>query len=134
MIGGRVLDVTALTAYATGRIYARALVGAAQRSGALVLAVPAAALLAARGQLSEPARAELTELVDFAPIVVDELTAETAVRAGDLLARARRRPPGDATAVAQVALSARARAWPVVTAEPDALLALDAALVIERLP
>ena len=134
MIGGRVLDVTALTAYATGRIYARALVGAAQRSGALALAVPAAALLAARGQLSEPARAELTELVDFAPIVVDELTANTAVRAGDLLARARRRPPGDATAVAQVALSARARAWPVVTTEPDALLALDAALKIDVLP
>lgn len=134
MISGRVLDVSALTDYATDRIYARALVGAAQRSGALVLAVPAAALLAARGQLSEPARAELSTLVDFAPVVVDELTAETAARSGDLLARARRRPTGDATALAQVAFSARVRAWPVVTSDPAPLLALDGAIEIDSLP
>lgn len=44
MIGGRVLDVSALVDYGTGRVYVRALVGAAVRSGGLVLAVPAAAL------------------------------------------------------------------------------------------
>ncbi|MDT0304966.1 hypothetical protein [Streptomonospora wellingtoniae] len=134
MIGGRVLDTTALTDYATGRIYARALVGAAQRSGALVLAVPAAALLAARAQLSEPARAVLRELVALAPAVVDELTAETAGRCGDLSARARARPPGETVDAAHVAFSARTRGWPVVTAAPERLLALDAALQIERLP
>ena len=134
MIGGRVLDTSALTDYATDRIYARALVGAAQRSGALVRAVPAAALLAARGRLSEPARAELAALVDFAPVVVDELTAETAARSGDLLARARRRPTGDVTALAQVVFSARVRAWPVVTSDPAPLLALDGAIEIDSLP
>lgn len=134
MIGGRVLDTTALTDYATCRIYARALVGAALRSGALVLAVPSGALLAARGQLSEPARASLTELVALAPVVVDELTAETAGLCGDLLARSRARPPGGAVDAAHVAFSARTRGWPIVTSGPERLLALDAALGIERLP
>lgn len=134
MISGRVLDVSALTDYATGRVYARALVGAAQRSGALVLAVPAAALVAARGQLSESGRAELDQLVALAPVVLDGLTADVAARSGDLLARARRRPAADAVAVAQVAFSARVRAWPVVTSDSAPLLALDGALEIDALP
>lgn len=134
MIGGRVLDVSALVDYGTGRVYVRALVGAAVRSGGLVLAVPAAALVAARGQLSESGRAALDELVRLAPVVVVELTSEVAARAGDLLARARRRPTGDVTSAAQVALTSRVRAWPVVTSEPGPLLALDGAIEIDALP
>lgn len=135
MIGGRVLDVSALVDYGTGRLYARALVGAALGSGSLVLAVPAAALVAARGRLSESARAELDQLARLSPVVVDGLSADVAARAGDLLARARQRPSGvDAVAVAHVAFSARVRAWPVVTADPGPLLALDAALDIDTLP
>lgn len=134
MIGGRVLDVSALVDYGTGRVYVRALVGAAVRSGGLVLAVPASALVAARGQFSENGRAALDELVALAPVVVVGLTSEVAARSGDLLARARRRPGGDAVAVAQVAFTSRVRAWPVVTSEPGPLLALDGALEIDALP
>lgn len=134
MIGGRVLDVSALVDYGTDRVYVRALVGAAVRSGGLVLAVPAGALVAARGQLSESGRAALDELVGLAPVVVVGLTSEVAARAGDLLARARRCPAGDVVAVAQVAFTSRVRAWPVVTGEPGPLLALDGALEIDALP
>ncbi|WP_150255206.1 PIN domain-containing protein [Nocardiopsis deserti] len=128
------LDTSALVDYGTGRIYARALVSAALGSGSLVLAVPAAALVAARGRLSESARAELDQLVRLSPVVVDGLSADVAARAGDLLARARLRPSGDAVAVAHVAFSARVRAWPVVTSDPGPLRALDAALEIDALP
>ncbi|QBI54345.1 hypothetical protein [Streptomonospora litoralis] len=134
MIGGRVLDTTALTDYAADRNYARALVGAAQRSSALVLAVPAAALMAARGRLAGAARTQLGQLVTLSPVVVDELTTETAGRAGDLVARARIRPQGQVLDAAHVAFSARVRGWPVVTSSPERLLALDAALEIEHLP
>lgn len=134
MISGRVLDVSALVDYGANRVYARALVGAAVRSGSFVLAVPAAALVAARGQLSESGRAELDELVRLAPVVVVGLTAEVAARAGDLLARARQRPASDPVAVACVALTARVRAWPVVTSDPGPVLALDGALDIDALP
>lgn len=70
----------------------------------------------------------------LAPVVVVSLTSEVAARAGDLLARARRRPAGDSVVVAQVALTSRVRAWPVVTSEPGSLLALDGALEIDALP
>lgn len=135
MISGRVLDVSALVDYGAGRIYARALVGAAVRSGNFVVAVPAAALVAARGRLSESGRGALDELVGLTPVVVVGLTSEVAARAGDLLARARTAPAsGDPVAVAHVAFTARVRAWPVVTSDAASLLALDGALEIDALP
>ena len=94
----------------------------------------AAALVAARGQLSESGRAELDQLVGLAPVVVVGLTADVASRAGDLLARARRHPTSDPVSVATVAFAARVRAWPVVTSDPAPLLALDGALEIDSLP
>ncbi|MBX9390605.1 hypothetical protein ACFPZ0_14525 [Streptomonospora nanhaiensis] len=46
----------------------------------------------------------------------------------------RRRLDSGEVSAAHVAFSARARGWPVVTSAPAPLLALDAAIEIERLP
>lgn len=134
MISGRVLDVTALTDYGLGRHYVRALVGAAHRSQALVLAVPAAALAEARSRLPRQGRRRLSELRTLTPVVVDGLSAEVADRVGDLIGQAKSRPAADALAAGHVVFAAKTRDWPVMTAAPERLWAVDDTLDIERLP
>lgn len=130
MIGGRVLDSTALEAFATGTpVYMRALVWAAVEEN-IVLAVPSAALGKAWSQLDPEHHAALKVLLDLPIIVIDELGPDVAHESGMLLAAS-----GQADIVAgQVAATARRRGWPAVTGDPNLLRKLDAALLLEELP
>ena len=130
VIGGRVLDSTALAAFAVGRpVYMRALVWAAVEAN-IVLAVPSAALGRAWGLVEQDHHAALRVLLDLPNTVMDELTPAAAHESGLLLAAAGQ----DDIAAAQVASSARRRGWPAVTGEPGTLRKLDTAVQIEELP
>jgi hypothetical protein len=129
VIGGRVLDSTALAAFAVGRpVYMRALVWAAVEAN-IVLAVPSAALGRAWGLLEQEHHAALQVLLDLPNTVIDELTPASAHDSGLLLAAAGHSD----IAAAQVASSARRRGWPAVTGEPGTLRKLDTAVLIEEL-
>jgi hypothetical protein len=130
VIGGRVLDATALAAFATGRpVYMRALVWAAVEAN-VVLAVPSAALGRAWGLLAPEHHAALKVLLELPNTVIDHLDPASARESGLLLAAAGQ----DDIAVGQVAATARRRGWPAVTAEPWCLQKLDAAVAVEELP
>jgi len=130
MIGGRVLDSTALAAFAVGRpVYMRALVWAAVEAN-IVLAVPSAALGKAWSLVDAEHHAALRVLLGLPNTVIDELTPATAHEAGLLLAAAGH----DDIAAGQVAACARRRGWPAVTGEPGALRKLDHQVTIEELP
>ena len=130
VIGGRVLDSTALAAFAIGRpVYMRALVWAEVEAN-IVLAVPSAALGRAWGLVEQDHHDALRVLLDLPNTVIDELTPASAREAGLLLAAAGQ----DDIAAAQVASSARRRGWPAVTGEPGTLRKLDTAVQIEELP
>lgn len=130
MIGGRVLDATALAAFAVGRpVYMRALVWAAVEAN-IVLAVPSAALGRAWSLLGPEHHAALQVLLGLPNTVIDELTPATAHESGLLLAAAGQHD----IAAGQVAACARRRGWPAVTGEPAVLRKLDELVTIEELP
>ena len=130
MIGGRVLDATALAAFAIGRpVYVRALVWAAVEEN-IVLAVPSAALGRAWSMLEPEHHPALQVLLDLPNTVIDELGSVSAHESGLLLAAS-----GQHDIVAgQVAASAKRRGWPAVTGDPAALRKLDTTVTIEELP
>ncbi len=135
-LGGRVLDVAALVDIATDRtIYGQSLIPMVQRQG-LTLAIPAAALLVARGHLEPGGRGRLHLLPHMAATVVDVLDLEVAETAGDLLATVETPLDGsaDATSATHVALSALRRGWPVITDRGATLRAVDATIEIDALP
>lgn len=130
MIGGRVLDSTALVAFATGRpVYVRALVWAAVEAN-IILAVPSAALSRAWSMLEAEHHAALGVLLGLPITVIDQLDPRAAQESGLLLAET----GSDDLCAGQVALSARRRGWPAVTGEPWLLRKIDAAVAIEELP
>jgi hypothetical protein len=130
VIGGRVLDSSALAAFAVGRpVYMRALVWAAVEAN-IVLAVPSAALGRAWGLVEEEHHDALRVLLDLPNTVIDELTPASAREAGLLLAAAGQ----DDIVAGQVVTTARRRGWPAVTGDPGTLRKLDAAIPIEELP
>lgn len=130
MIGGRVLDSTALIAFATGRpVYVRALVWAAVEAN-IILAVPSAALSKAWSVLAPEYHSALGVLLNLPITVIDQLDPRAAQESGLLMAEA----GGDDLSAGQVTLSARRRGWPAVTGEPWALRKLDTAVAIEELP
>jgi len=133
VIGGRVLDVSALTDAAIGKtVYTRALVRTAVEHG-IVLAVPTAALMAAWSAIAPGDRPFLEILLDLPVAVIEPLDESSARDAGLLLATAR--DPSAASVVAgHVAWSARRRGWPVVTAEPGPLRSIDPTVEIDPLP
>ncbi len=130
MIGGRVLDSSALIAFATGRpVYVRALVWAAVEAN-IILAVPSAALLRAWSILEPEHHAALGVLLDLPITVIDQLDPRAAQESGILMAGA----GTDDLSAGQVALSARRRGWPAVTGEPWLLRKVDTTVAIEELP
>ncbi|HYH30268.1 MAG TPA: hypothetical protein VD903_07765 [Pseudonocardia sp.] len=130
MIGGRVLDATALAAFAVGRpVYVRALVWAAVEAN-IVLAVPSTALGRAWALLEPEHHPALQVLLDLPNTVIDELGSASAQESGLLLAASGH----DDIVAGQVASSARRRGWPAVTGEPGALRKLDTRVTIEELP
>ncbi|MET0188847.1 MAG: hypothetical protein ABW212_07625 [Pseudonocardia sediminis] len=130
MIGGRVLDSSALAAFATGRpVYVRALVWAAVEQN-IVLAIPSAALGRAWSVLEPEHHAALQVLLGLPNTVIHELDPTTAQEAGLLMAASGQ----DDIVTGQVVSTARRRGWPAVTGDPGALRKLDAAVFIEELP
>jgi hypothetical protein len=130
MIGGRVLDASALAAFAIGRpVYVRALVWAAVEEN-IVLAVPSTALGRAWAMLDPEHHPALQVLLDLPNTVIDELGSASAQESGLLLAASGQ----DDIVAGQVAASAKRRGWPAVTGEPGALRKLDTTVAIEELP
>jgi hypothetical protein len=130
VIGGRVLDSTALAAFAIGRpVYMRALVWAAVEAN-IVLAVPSAALGRAWGLVEQDHHDALRVLLDLPNTVIDELSTASAMESGLLLAASGL----DDIVAGQVAASARRRGWPAVTGEPGTLRKMDTRVTIEELP
>lgn len=110
MIGGRVLDTSALLAFARGTsIYAAAAVWTAVEES-IVLIVPSTAVAAAWAELADEHRLVLDVLLQLPVTVIDALDATRARAVGELGG-----PQADAHAIA----CAQGRGWPLLTAHPD---------------
>jgi hypothetical protein len=133
VISGRVFDTAAVEHTVTGKtIHARAVVAAAIQQGNMIV-IPAPALVLGARRIPDPLRRQGLDALLRAPsVVVEDLGESVARSVADLLAAAR--PPSNDVTAGAVVLSARRRGWPVVTDREHELLALDAAIGIERLP
>lgn len=130
MISGRVLDPASILDIATGRSqYGQATVAYALTTG-MVLAVPAAALMEAWAGSPTSGYPFLKGLRELPVVVLEPLDADAAEQVG-LLAAERGRP---ASGVAHAVYVARRRGWPILTGDPDAVLALDPKIGFESLP
>jgi hypothetical protein len=131
VIGGRILDASALRHVATGRsVYARALIWVMVEQNN-VLVVPTTALTAAWAQIPTEARPVLEVLLGLPNTVLEVLDGATAHEVGLLLAAA---SGSSELAVGHVVWCARQRGWPVLTAAPGPLSQLDPDVDIEELP
>ena len=132
MTGGRILDSSAVLDLAVqDTVYGAALLTVATNRG-MTLAVPAAALLEAWAGSTPAGRPFLELLPQLAAVQVHLVDEATAAGAGVLAATAGQ--PTAAAGVAQAVWLAQASHWPVVTANPDAVLALDPRIPFESLP
>ncbi|MGD9988640.1 hypothetical protein [Pseudonocardia sp.] len=130
MIGGRILDASALAAFAIGRpVYVRALVWAAVEEN-IVLAVPSAALGRAWSLVGPEHHAALQVLLGLPNTVIDELSPAMAQESGLLMAASGQ----DDLVTGQVVAASRRRGWPAVTGDPGALRKMDGTVAIEELP
>lgn len=110
MIGGRVLDTSALLAFARGTsIYAAAAVWTAVEES-IVLLVPSTAVAAAWTELADEHRPVLDVLLHLPVTVIDNLDEARARAVGQLAGS-----QVDAHAIA----CAQERGWPLLTAHPD---------------
>ncbi|MGH3799865.1 MAG: hypothetical protein ACRDTD_07000 [Pseudonocardiaceae bacterium] len=109
MIGGRVLDASALVAFARGTSsYAAAAVWTAVEES-IVLIVPSTALAAAWSELAEEHRPVLDVLLQLPVTVIDNLDESRARAVGQL---------GGHQADAHAVACAQERGWPLLTAHP----------------
>ncbi len=112
MIGGRVLDSSAVIAFADGSsVYAAALVWTAVEEG-LILLLPSSAIAAAWAALPDKDHPVLEVLLQLPVTVVDDLDQARAREVGAL---------GGDTLDAHALLCAAQRGWPLVTADPRPL-------------
>ncbi len=110
MIGGRVLDTSALLAFARGTsLYASAAVWTAVEES-IVLIVPSTAVAAALTELTDEHRPVLDVLLQLPVTVIDALDESRARAVGQLGG-----PQADAHAIA----CAHERGWPLLTDHPD---------------
>lgn len=108
MIGGRVLDASAIVAFATGdSIYAAALIWTAVEEG-IVLVLPSSAIAAAWARLRDKNHPVLEVLLNLPVTVVDNLDATRARAVGAI---------GGDLPDAHAVLCARDRGYPLVTAD-----------------
>ena len=131
MIGGRILDASAIIGFAASRPYPQAVVWTAVEQG-MVLAVPAGALAAAWSHAPRRDRDALSVLLGLPVTVILDLDHRAAKDIGLLLSRTKQHGNLSSGHVAWCAQ--RRRGWPVVTGEPTALLEMDSSLEIDRLP
>lgn len=109
MIGGRVLDISALLAFARGTsIYASAAVWTAVEES-IVLIVPSTAVAAAWTELTDKYHPVLDVLLQLPVTVIDALDERRARAVGQLGG-----PQVEAHAIA----CAQERGWPLLTAHP----------------
>lgn len=109
MIGGRVLDASALIVFARGTsIYAAAAVWTAVEES-IVLVVPSTAVAAAWTELTDDQHPVLDVVLNLPVTVTDNLDQARARAVGQLGG-----PQADAHAIA----CARQRGWPLLTADP----------------
>lgn len=137
MIGGVVLDTSALLDVAAGStIYGQAFVAAAAQRG-IVLLVPSTCLSQAWAVLPAADLSLLELLLELPVVVVDDMDSAVARSAGHAL-RAAPGMTGDQllslTAEGHVVRAARDRGWRVLTRAPDRLWAIDPGLVLEIPP
>ena len=125
MIGGRVLDASAVIAFASRTsIYAQALVWTAVEEG-IVLVVPSTALGKAWATLAEEKDHDVLEVLLRLPVtLVDDLTGARARAIGEL---------GGDQLDAHALLCARDRGWAVVTGDAARYSVVDG-VEIEPLP
>ncbi|MGA5643333.1 hypothetical protein ACPCTN_31905 [Streptomyces cinereoruber] len=130
MIGGRILDTTALAAAARGSLYMQALLSVAHQR-VIPLLVPSTALSDAYANLKPDAGHALSAIIQFPLLTVAALDEADARGAGLL----RSNVGSEAgTAAGHVAYLAAARQWPVITGEPDRLRVLYPDIELEDLP
>ncbi|MEU3218704.1 hypothetical protein [Streptomyces sp. NPDC006971] len=130
MIGGRILDTTALTAAARGSLYMQAMLSVAHQR-VIPLLVPSTALSDAYADLKPDAAHALSAIVQFPLLTVAALDEADARGAG--LLRSNLDSEAGTTA-GHVAYLAAARQWPVITGEPERLRALYPDIELEDLP
>jgi hypothetical protein len=132
VIGGRVLDVSAVLTLAAGtNVYGQAVLRLAIAED-IPLAVPAAALQAAWQHASPAGRPWLELLPDNPTVVVVPLDLAQARDSGTLAADAGR--PDVLAGTAHAVHLAVHRNWPLITAEPDTALALSSRVRTETIP
>jgi len=131
VIGGKVLDASALAHFATVKsIYAQAVAWAAVEDNT-VLVVPAAALALAWAGIPSSGHEVLEVLLNLPVTVIDTLDRARAQEVGLFLAGTDSREQPTAAHVLQCAHD---RGWPVLTADPHTLRALDSTVEVEELP
>jgi hypothetical protein len=131
VIGGLVLDASALGDLAENRTpYAAELVDTAI-ANLRVVCVPATALMECWAQSPEQSQTFLAMFTGLSVVVVDVADETTAIDAGALAAEAGqpKAPAGTMHAV----LLARTRKWPILTWHPQAVWALDPDVAVESL-
>ncbi|MGH8793263.1 MAG: hypothetical protein ACRDXX_11535 [Stackebrandtia sp.] len=131
MIGGRILDASALVGFAASRPYPQAVVWTCAEQG-IVLAVPSGALTEAWSRATRRDRDALKVLLSLPVTVILDLDQRAAHDVGLMLSRSRQQGKVGAGHVTWCAQ--RRRGWPVLTDDPETLLAMDSTLEIDRLP
>ena len=132
MIGGKVLDSTAVLAIAAGTSdYTDALMVVANQLG-ITLAVPTTAFQTAWQVVAARDGPWLEQLPAASMIVMLDLDTATAREAGQMAAHAGR--PAAHLAAAHAAQIGVTRGWPVVTRSPQTLLVLSRDVITETIP
>lgn len=133
VIGGKVLDRTAIQDLAEAKsVYAAALGRVCIEHG-ITLAVPSTALMDAAAGVAPANWPFLDLLLDMPVTVVVNLDQPTAIAAGVAAHDTHLTREYDAAAAHTVYVAA-SRDWPVVTAAPAPLLAIDPTVEVEQLP
>jgi hypothetical protein len=132
VIGGRILDTSALVQAARGTPYMQALLYISHEH-LIPLIIPAPCLADALAGLNDPEQqARLFDLVRSPIAKVAQLGATEATGTG--LMRATARPAQASTSSAHAAYLAADRGWPVVSARPGPIRAMNPDVEIEPLP
>ncbi|MEV4065912.1 hypothetical protein [Nonomuraea dietziae] len=133
MIGGRILDSSAILDFGLGRTqYAQAVIWSSLEEGQVVVA-PAPAVAAALAQLPDSRWDAIEVLLGLPITVVTDITRGNLSALAETLRPAGGRAAYAATAAA-VVLAARQRGWPVLTGEPEPLRSLWSEVRVDSLP
>jgi len=132
VIGGRILDTSALLHAARGTPYMQALLYVSHEH-LITLVIPAPCLADALARLDDPEQqARLFDLLNSPIANVAQFGEHEATGTG--LLRAQAMPARSSTGAAHAAFLAADRGWPVVSARPGPIRAMHPEVEIEPLP